>query len=146
MNEDILSLIEYKLPTFSKGQKRIAALITESYDKTAFMTASKLGKEAGVSESTVVRFAMELGYEGYPEMQKAMQEMVMNRLTTVQRIGVTQDRIGSGDLVHTILSGDGDKLRQTTDMVDRDSFQRAVSHIQNAKNLNIPIQVFDTNI
>ena len=137
MNEDILSLIEYKLPTFSKGQKRIAALITESYDKTAFMTASKLGKEAGVSESTVVRFAMELGYEGYPEMQKAMQEMVMNRLTTVQRIGVTQDRIGSGDLVHTILSGDGDKLRHTSDMVDRDSFQRAVSHIQNAKNIYV---------
>ena len=70
MNEDILSVIEYKMPTFSKGQKRIASLICESYDKTAFMTASCLGKQAGVSESTVVRFAMELGYEGYPQMQR----------------------------------------------------------------------------
>ena len=133
MDEDILSLMEYKMPTFSKGQKRIAVLITESYDKTA----SKLGKEAGVSESTVVRFAMELGYEGYPEMQKAMQEMVMNRLTSVQRIGVTQDRIGSGDLVTTILNGDADKVRQTAELVDRDSFQKAVSHILNAKNIYV---------
>lgn len=137
MDEDILSLIEYKMPAFSKGQKRIAVLITESYDKTAFMTASKLGKEAGVSESTVVRFAMELGYEGYPEMQKAMQEMVMNRLTSVQRIGVTQNRIGSGDLVTTILNGDGDKLRHTAEMLDRDSFQKAVSHILNAKKIYV---------
>ena len=137
MREDILSLIEYKMPSFSKGQKRIAALICESYDKTAFMTASKLGKEASVSESTVVRFAMELGYDGYPEMQKAMQEMVMNRLTSVQRIGVTQDRIGSGDLVTTILSSDAEMLRHTSEMVDRDSFQRSVSYILNAKNIYI---------
>ena len=98
MNEDILSILEYKMPTFSKGQKRIAALICESYDKAAFMTASSMGKQAGVSESTVVRFAMELGYEGYPQMQKAMQEMVLNRLTSVQRMGVTQDRLGSQDV------------------------------------------------
>ena len=137
MREDILSLIEYKMPTFSKGQKRIAALICESYDKTAFMTAGKLGKEAGVSESTVVRFAMELGYEGYPEMQKAMQEMVMNRLTSVQRIGVTQDRLGSGDMVTTILSGEAEKIRHTSEMLDRESFERVVSHILKGKSLYI---------
>lgn len=137
MDEDILSLLEYKMPTFSKGQKRIAALISESYDKTAFMTASKLGKEAGVSESTVVRFAMELGYDGYPQMQKAMQETVMNRLTAAQRIGVTHNRIGSGDVVTTILSSDAEKVRQTAETVDRDSFQRAVSRIQNAKNIYV---------
>ena len=130
MDEDILSLLEYKMPTFSKGQKRIAALISEAYDKTAFMTASKLGKEAGVSESTVVRFAMELGYEGYPEMQKAMQETVMNRLTTAQRIGFAQERIGQGDVLTTILLSDAEN-------VDRDSFQRAVSCIRNAKNIYV---------
>lgn len=137
MNEDILSILEYKMPTFSKGQKRIAALICESYDKTAFMTASCLGKQAGVSESTVVRFAMELGYEGYPQMQKAMQEMVLNRLTAVQRMGVTTDRIGSQDVVSTVLHADAEKLRQTGDTVDRAVFQNAVQAILKAKNIYI---------
>lgn len=137
MNEDILSILEYKMPTFSKGQKRIAALICESYDKAAFMTASCLGKQAGVSESTVVRFAMELGYEGYPQMQKAMQEMVLNRLTAVQRMGVTTDRIGSQDVVSTVLHADAEKLRQTGDTVDRAVFQNAVQAILKAKNIYI---------
>ncbi len=137
MNEDILSILEYKMPTFSKGQKRIAALICESYDKTAFMTASSLGKQAGVSESTVVRFAMELGYEGYPQMQKAMQEMVLNRLTSVQRMGVTQDRMGSQDVVSTVLQSDADKLRQTAETVDRAAFQKTVDSLLRAKNIYI---------
>lgn len=137
MNEDILSMIEYKMPTFSKGQKRIAALITESYDKAAFMTASRLGKQASVSESTVVRFAMELGYEGYPQMQKAMQEMVLNRLTSVQRMGITSARMGSQDVVSTVLHSDAEKLRQTGDTVDRSVFQNAVNAILNANNIYI---------
>ena len=137
MNEDILSILEYKMPTFSKGQKRIAALICESYDKAAFMTASSMGKQAGVSESTVVRFAMELGYEGYPQMQKAMQEMVLNRLTSVQRMGVTQDRLGSQDVVSTVLQSDAEKLRQTADTVDREAFHKAVESILRAKNIYI---------
>ena len=137
MNEDILSILEYKMPTFSKGQKRIAALICESYDKTAFMTASSLGKQAGVSESTVVRFAMELGYEGYPQMQKAMQEMVLNRLTSVQRMGVTQDRMGSQDVVTTVLNSDADKLRQTAETIDRKVFQKAVDSILRADNIYV---------
>ena len=137
MNEDILSLLEYKMPTFSKGQKRIAALICESYDKAAFMTASCLGKQAGVSESTVVRFAMELGYDGYPQMQKAMQEMVLNRLTSVQRMGVTTDRIGSQDVVTTVLHTDAEKLRQTGETVDRGAFQAAVQDILNADHIYI---------
>ena len=137
MNEDILSILEYKMPTFSKGQKRIATLICESYDKAAFMTASCLGKEAGVSESTVVRFAMELGYEGYPQMQKAMQEMVLNRLTAVQRMGVTMDRIGTQDVVSTVLHADIEKLRQTCDTVERDAFQGAVRALLNAENIYI---------
>ena len=112
MNEDILKLLETLNPTFSKGQRKIPAYITESYDKAAFMTASRLGKTVGVSESTVVRFAVELGYDGYPSMQKAMQEMVLNRLTSVQRIGVANDRIGDQDVLSTVLQADGEKLRQ----------------------------------
>lgn len=137
MNEDILSILEYKMPTFSKGQKRLATLIRESYDKAAFMTANCLGKEAGVSESTVVRFAMELGYEGYPQMQKAMQEMVLSRLTAVQRMGVCGDRIGSQDVVSTVLQADAEKLRQTGDTLDRQAFAAAVEDIQSAQTIYI---------
>ena len=86
MQYDFLSILQQKEQSFSKGQKRIARYITEQYDKAAFMTANRLGKTVGVSESTVVRFAVDLGFDGYPSMQKAMQEMVLNRLTSVQRI------------------------------------------------------------
>ncbi len=137
MNEDILSVLESQAPTFSKGQRRIAAYITEAYDKAAFMTASRLGKTVGVSESTVVRFAVELGYDGYPSMQKAMQEMVLNRLTSVQRIGVANDRIGDQDVVSMVLQSDADKLRQTSETVDRDDFRTAVQAIQKARRIYI---------
>lgn len=137
MNEDILSILEYKMPSFSKGQKRIATLIRESYDKAAFMTASTLGRQAGVSESTVVRFAMELGYEGYPQMQKAMQDMVLNRLTSVQRMGFTSDRLEGQDIVTSVIQADVDKLRQTIDSIDRDVFQKTVRDIVNAKEIYI---------
>ena len=97
MSSDILSTLQNNAHTFSKGQRLIAKYITESYDKAAFMTAAKLGKKVGVSESTVVRFAVELGYDGYPSMQKAIQEMVLNRLTSVQRIEVANDRMEGQD-------------------------------------------------
>ena len=106
MSYDILSLLKEREDTFSKGQKRIAQYITESYDKAAFMTANKLGKTAGVSESTVVRFAVDLGFDGYPSMQKAMQEMVLNRLTSVQRIEVASDRFSDQDVVSMVLHAD----------------------------------------
>jgi len=137
MNEDILSVLEAQASSFSKGQRRIAAYITEAYDKAAFMTASRLGKIVGVSESTVVRFAVELGYDGYPSMQKAMQEMVLNRLTSVQRIGVTSDRIGDQDVVSMVLQSDADKLRQTGDTVNRDAFQAAISAILKARRIYV---------
>lgn len=137
MKEDILSIIEYKMPTFSKGQKRIAALICESYDTVAFMTAGKLGKQAGVSESTVVRFAMELGYEGYPQMQKAMQDMVLNRLTSVQRMGVNTNVFATQDVVSTVLRGDMEKLRKTSETINRDDFQQVVQDILKAKNIYV---------
>jgi DNA-binding MurR/RpiR family transcriptional regulator len=122
---------------FSKVQRAIAAYITESYDKAAFMTANKLGKSVGVSESTVVRFAMELGFDGYPQMQKAMQDMVLNRLTSVQRIEVANDRIGTQDVLTTVLQSDADKLRQTGEIISREDFQAAVNAIRNAKRIYI---------
>ena len=137
MNEDILNLLETLGPTFSKGQRKIAAYITESYDKAAFMTASKLGKAVGISESTVVRFAVELGYDGYPSMQKAMQEMVLNRLTSVQRIGVTNDRIGDQDVVSTVLQSDMEKLRKTSETVDRAVFRSAVDTLLGARRIYV---------
>jgi len=137
MNEDILSVLESGGAGFSKGQRRIAAYITESYDKAAFMTASRLGKTVGVSESTVVRFAVELGYDGYPSMQKAMQEMVLNRLTSVQRIGVANDRIGDQDVVSMVLQTDAEKLRQTGETVNREDFRAAVQAIQKARRIYI---------
>ena len=135
MKDDILAILEERDPSFSKGQRRIASYISESYDKAAFMTASRLGKMVGVSESTVVRFAVELGYDGYPEMQKAMQEMVMNRLTSVQRIEVANDRIGNQDVLAKVLQADAEKIRQTSEMVSRSDFQFAVDAIQKARRI-----------
>lgn len=135
MSDDVLMIMQEKMPTFSKGQRRIASYITEDYDKAAFMTASKLGKTVGVSESTVVRFAVELGYDGYPSMQKAMQEMVLNRLTSVQRLGIANDRMCARDVVATVLQTDAEKLRQTADTVNRDDFQHAVQAILKARRI-----------
>lgn len=137
MNEDILSVLQHRASSFSKGQRILANYITESYDKAAFMTASRLGKTVGVSESTVVRFAVELGYDGYPSMQKAMQEMVLNRLTSVQRIEVANDRIGNQDVVSMVLQSDADKLRQTAELVSRDEFRTAVNKIRQARRIYI---------
>lgn len=137
MNRDILLILQQKASTFSKGQRMLARYITESYDKAAFMTASRLGKAVGVSESTVVRFAVELGYDGYPDMQKAMQDMVLNRLTSIQRIEVANERIGNQDVVSMVLQSDIDKLQQTAQMVDRTDFRAAVKAILEGKNIYI---------
>lgn len=137
MNRDILAIIQENIHTFSKGQKKIANFILESYDKAAFMTASRLGKKVGVSESTVVRFAAELGYDGYPDMQKSLQKMIRNRLTSVQRIEVTNDRLGDQDLLSMVLQSDIEKIRMTLDELDRDSFEKAVDAIVSAKKIYI---------
>ena len=137
MKKDILATLQNNAPTFSKGQRAIAKYILESYDKAAFMTASKLGKTVGVSESTVVRFAVELGFDGYPSMQKAIQEMVLNRLTNVQRLEVAHDRIGNQDLISTVLHADVEKLRQTGEMLDRGEFRAAVQAILDAERVYI---------
>ena len=137
MNRDILTVIQENMSTFSKGQKRIANYILESYDKAAFMTASRLGKTVSVSESTVVRFAAELGYDGYPAMQKALQEMVLNRLTAVQRIEVSSERLGEQDILSTILQSDMDKLRVSMECIDRTAFAGAVDALLSARRVYI---------
>ncbi len=137
MSMDILAVLRSRASDFSKGQRRIAQYITESYDKAAFMTANKLGKMVGVSESTVVRFAVDLGFDGYPSMQKAMQEMVLNRLTAVQRIEVANNRIGDQDVVSLVLQSDIEKLRRTEEMVSRMDFAKAVEAILEAKRVFI---------
>ena len=137
MSYDILAILQEKQSTFSKGQKRIASYITEAYDKAAFMTANRLGKTVGVSESTVVRFAVDLGFDGYPSMQKAMREMVLNRLTSVQRLEVANDRFGDQDVVSMVIHSDMEKLRQTGENVSREEFRAAADAILKAKRLYI---------
>lgn len=133
----LLTRIDLQMSSFSKGQKRIALYIEEHYDKAAFMTASKLGETVGVSESTVVRFATELGYEGYPKLQKAMQEMIRNKLTSVQRIEVTSNRIGNDNVLDSVLNQDIDKIRRTIEETSHEDFNRAVDEICNAKRIYI---------
>ena len=134
---DLITKIQSELPGFSKGQKQIARFILEYYDKAAFMTASRLGVTVGVSESTVVRFATELGYDGYPHLQRALQEMIRNKLTSVQRMEVAGDRMGGRDVLQTVLHADTDMIRVTLDEIDRDAFQGAVDALMGAKRIYI---------
>jgi len=136
MEKDILSVLSQD-NKFSKGQRLIAKYIINNYDRAAFMTAGKLGEEVGISESTVVRFASELGYSGYPEMRKAIQEMIRNRLTSVQRIEVAKRMIDEKDILKSVLSADIDKLQTTLNEIDQDSFDKAVNNIISAENLYI---------
>ena len=137
MDKDVLSAISESIGTFSKGQRRIASYILDNYDKAAFMTASKLGETVGVSESTVVRFAADLGYDGYPEMRKALQEIIKNCLTSVQRIEVSKDLIDNNNLPASVLSSDIEKIRYTMEGLDQASFDAAVDAIVHAKNIYI---------
>ncbi len=137
MKRNLIAMIEEGMHTFSKGQKRIANYILEHYDKAAYMTASKLGTLVGVSESTVVRFAIELGFEGYPEMQKSLQELIRMKLTSVQRVEVTNSLIGEGDVLEKILMSDAEKIRRTLEEVDREAFEAAVDKIVAADKIYI---------
>ncbi len=119
------------------GQKLIGRFILDNYDKAAYMTASKLGRTVNVSESTVVRFAAELGYDGYPAMQKALQEMIRSKLTTVQRIEVSNDRLGSQDVLTKVVQSDVENLRLALETLDRTAFSGAVDAIVGARNIYI---------
>ncbi len=137
MARDVLAAISAYSGTFSKGQRKIAEYIMKNYDKAAFMTASKLGETTGVSESTIVRFAMEIGYEGYPAMRKSLQDMITNRLTSVQRIEVTKSIIGEDNILASVLSSDIEKVKATLYEIDEEEFNRAVDTIVKAKNIYI---------
>jgi DNA-binding MurR/RpiR family transcriptional regulator len=137
MDNLLAARIQSRMDQFSKGQKRIAAYIGEHYDKVAFMTASKLGTTVGVSESTVVRFATEIGYKGYPELQQAMQEMIRNKLTSVQRMEVTANRIGDSDVLDFVFSQDIDVIRRTMEETSHDSFYQAVDAIVASRKIYI---------
>lgn len=137
VSRDILMTIQSHMSGFSKGKKRIGQYILDNYDKAAFMTAAKLGETVNISESTVVRFAADLGYDGYPAMQKALQEMIRGKLTSVQRIEVSNDRLGDQDILATVVQSDIEKLRMSLDGIDREEFSHVVDAIVEAKNIYI---------
>lgn len=129
--------INARYSSMSKGQKMLANYITDNYDKAVFLTAAKLGGIVGVSESTVVRFAMCLGYKGYPDFQKALEEMVRNKLNTVQRMEVTYGRIQQSNVLQTVLSSDAEKIKETIENIDEAAFQSAVDTILQARKIYI---------
>lgn len=135
MPQDISEKIRDYYPSFSKGQKKISNAILKEYDKVAYMTAAKLGRFVGVSESTVVRFANELGYDGYANFQKAVQELVRTKLTPNQRIEITKRRIGQGDILENVADSDIAKIRTTFDKLNKDTFHSACDAILKAKRI-----------
>jgi DNA-binding MurR/RpiR family transcriptional regulator len=136
-NNDLIKIIQRNFSRLSKGQKLIAQFITNNYDKAAFMTASKLGNKVGVSESTVVRFANALGYDGYPSLQKELQELIKTKLTTVQRLEMSQDYTDEGALLKKVLKADMDNIKAVIEDLDDKVFQSVVDHIFKAKRIYI---------
>lgn len=134
---ELLQKLDEKYKKFSKGQKKLADFIRNEYDKAAFMTAAKMGEEVGVSESTVVRFAMALGYEGYPEFQKALGEVVRNRLNSIQRMEVTYGRIGQGEILNSVLNSDIDKIKMTISAIDPTAFEMAVDTLAKVRTVYV---------
>ena len=137
MAKNILHTIEKNMSSFSKGQKLIARFILEEYDKAAFMTASKLGKTVQVSESTVVRFATQLGYDGYPSMQRALQEMIRGKLTSIQRIKASNDQLSGQNLVPSVLHMEIENIRRASAQLKQEEFERVVDKILRARHIYI---------
>lgn len=137
MPTNLLTEIESRMADFSKSQRYLASYIIEHYEKAAYMTAAKLGAAVNVSESTVVRFAIEIGFDGYPEMQKALQNYSRNRLTTLQRLDIANDRLAGDNLLKNVLTQDMDRIRSTIDYVSPKDFDKAIDKIFSAKNIYI---------
>ena len=131
------SNVDLTTKKLSKGHKKLVKFISENYDKAAFMTASKLGENVGVSESTVVRFATEMGFKGYPELQKELQQMIKSKLTAVQRMEVSSNLIGEDDAIKKVLNGDIELIRDTLESVSETEFRNAVETINKAKKIYI---------
>jgi DNA-binding MurR/RpiR family transcriptional regulator len=135
--QDLMRTIQLKFPRLSKGQKLIAEYILKHYDKAAFMTAAKLGVSVGVSESTVVRFANELGFSGYPKLQKSLQELIKNKLTTVQRIELSNDLVSEETALKGVLKSDMENIRATLEKINHKTFEDVVNSIFAAKKIYI---------
>jgi DNA-binding MurR/RpiR family transcriptional regulator len=137
-NNDLISVIKNNYYKFSKGQKQIAQFIIDHYDKAAFMTAAKIGETVDVSESTVVRFASSIGYAGFPELQKALQVLIKNKLTTVQRIGLDDDVINDTDKLHKkIIKNEMNNMRSLYESIDTKALDKATELILNANKVYI---------
>ena len=137
MNKNVLGVITDAMPKMSKGQKSIASNVLAHYESAAYMTASRLGSEAGVSESTVVRFATDIGYDGYPEMQKALRDVIRTSLTSVQRVEVTNSLLGDDSILDRVLVSDAARIRDTLEHIDRAAFDDAVGKIVSARDIYI---------
>ena len=134
---ELLIRMEEKYKKMSKGQKRLADYVTENYDKAVFLTAARLGEVVGVSESTVVRFATQLGYKGYPGFQKALEELVRNKLNSIQRMEVTYGRISQSEILETVLQSDIEKIKLTLAGIDQKAFELAIDTILSAKRIYV---------
>lgn len=135
--DNLLVRIQKKYNTFSKGQKNLADYIIKNYDKAVFLTAARLGKEVGVSESTTVRFATQLGYKGFPEFHRALEELVRNRLTSIQRMEVTYGHVPQGEILDTIFQSDIEKIKMTMESIDHNAFELAVDTLLEARTIYI---------
>lgn len=135
--DNLLVRIQKKYNTFSKGQKNLADYIIKNYDKAVFLTAARLGKEVGVSESTTVRFATQLGYKGFPEFHRALEELVRNRLTSIQRMEVTYGHVPQGEILDTIFQSDIEKIKMTMESIDHNAFELAVNTLLEARTIYI---------
>ncbi|MBE7014692.1 MAG: MurR/RpiR family transcriptional regulator [Ruminococcaceae bacterium] len=136
-DKDLLKLIENKYSSFSKSHKKIADYILKNSDKVAYMTAAKLGETVGISDSTVVRFAVEIGFEGYPEFLKRLREVVSGKLTSIQRIEITSSTLSKEDMLDNVINSDIDKLKKTLINIDKEAFNNAISTILKAKTIYI---------
>lgn len=137
MEKDVFIRIEEAMPQLSKGQKKLGEYILNSYEKVLKLKAGKLGEIVGVSESTVVRFAMFLGYEGYPEFQKALEKDSLNKMNSLQRMEIASLRLGEQSVLHTVLQSDIKKIKETIDDIDEDIFEKAVDSICIAKKVYV---------
>lgn len=136
-SENLLARINRQYQKLSKGQKNLANYIIEHYDKAVFLTAAKLGQEVGVSESTTVRFATQLGYDGFPEFHRALEELVRNRLNSIQRMEFTYGRVPQSEILDTVLQSDVEKIKLTLEQMDHSAFNLAIDTILGAKTIYI---------
>jgi DNA-binding MurR/RpiR family transcriptional regulator len=134
---ELLNVIRQKRSTLSKGQKKIADYVLKNYEKAAFLTASQLGGKTGVSESTVVRFAAELGYSGYPQFQRKLADMVQEKIHSIERIEIAGGNLPREQILDNVMKADSDKIMLTLDSIDRHSFDVAVNTILEAKHVYV---------